>query len=58
MAHAARRRFLRSILLGAVAGMAISGCGQKGPLYLPEDELEKKKKEKTSKRSAESPVHA
>lgn len=47
MQSALRRRFLRVMLL-SVAGAVLWGCGQKGPLYLPEEVLEKKKKEKTS----------
>ncbi|HEX9584016.1 MAG TPA: lipoprotein [Gammaproteobacteria bacterium] len=56
MVCAARRRFLRTLLLSA-AGVAVSGCGQKGPLYLPEEEL-KKKKEKYSNRGESSPAQA
>lgn len=56
MTCAARRRFLRTLLLSA-AGVAVGGCGQKGPLYFPEDEL-KKKKEKISKRGGHSPSPA
>ena len=48
MAIYTRRRLLRLSLL-AVAGVVSSACGQKGPLYLPEEEgEEKKKKEKTT----------
>jgi len=36
----------------AVAGAALTGCGQKGPLYLPEEKLEELKKKR---RSSESP---
>ena len=57
MARAARRLFLRALLLSA-AGMAVTACGQKGPLYLPEDELKKKKKEKSTKRDGKSPARA
>lgn len=55
MACAARRRFLRTLLLSAAA-VAVSGCGQKGPLYFPEEEL-KKKKGKFSNRGGNSPAH-
>ena len=36
----------------AVAGVALTGCGQKGPLYLPEEKLEEFKKKR---RSSEAP---
>lgn len=57
MIRAARRKFLRSLLLSA-AGVALCGCGQKGPLYLPEEELKKKKKEKSSQLGGKSPARA
>lgn len=45
------RRFNRSIVLAAClcvgAGSLIAGCGQKGPLYLPVDEGEQKKEQRT-----------
>lgn len=34
--------FLAMILLAGM--LAISGCGQKGPLYLPDDDQKKEKK--------------
>jgi predicted small lipoprotein YifL len=49
MANATRRRFIKALLLSA-AGLALSGCGQKGPLYLPEETEDEKKKQKTSSR--------
>ena len=33
-------------LLCAVAGAALTGCGQKGPLYLPEEKLKELKKKR------------
>lgn len=43
-----RRRMLRSSV-SIAASVALLGCGQKGPLYLPEEtEDEKKKKKETS----------
>ena len=49
MATRTRRQLLRLSLLGAVT-IVLSACGQKGPLYLPEEDEDekKKKKEKTS----------
>jgi len=48
MAICTRRRLIRLSLL-AVAAAILSACGQKGPLYLPDEEGdEKKKKEKTT----------
>ncbi len=43
------RRKLCGLLVGAFSLSALAGCGQTGPLYLPEeklDELEKKQKQK------------
>jgi predicted small lipoprotein YifL len=39
----------------SAAGVVLSGCGQKGPLYLPDETQEKKKKEKTSAREPQIP---
>ena len=45
------RRFSRSILLAAClcvgGGALLAGCGQKGPLYLPVKEGQKKQEKKT-----------
>jgi predicted small lipoprotein YifL len=54
MASATRRRLVKVLLLSA-AGVVLSGCGQKGPLYLPDETQEKKKKEKTSAREPRIP---
>lgn len=40
-----RRLTLLALCLGA--GSFVAGCGQKGPLYLPVKEGEKRKEEKT-----------
>ena len=45
--------FLALALAGSVA---LAGCGQKGPLFLPQDVLEKKKKK--DKTSAAAPRRA
>ncbi|MEM7405866.1 MAG: lipoprotein [Pseudomonadota bacterium] len=43
-----RRRTTLALLLMAVGG-SLAGCGQKGPLFLPEEKLEDlKKKRKVS----------
>jgi predicted small lipoprotein YifL len=48
MATCTRRRLIRLSLLAA-ATVVLNACGQKGPLYLPDEEGdEKKKKEKTT----------
>ncbi len=48
MAILTRRRLIQWSLLG-IAAPLLKACGQKGPLYLPEDEEdEKKKKKKTT----------
>ena len=48
MAIIGRRRLIQSALLGLSAAL-LNACGQKGPLYLPEDEEdEKKKKDKSA----------
>ena len=47
MASATRRRLIKALLF-SVGGAVLSGCGQKGPLYLPDETQEKKKKQKTS----------
>ena len=39
-----RRRRLVGYIAAVVCASAMSGCGQKGPLYFPKDRLEKKKK--------------
>ena len=39
-----RRRF--AAWLGVASAVALSGCGQKGPLYLPEQKLEELKKKR------------
>ncbi|MBS1270445.1 MAG: hypothetical protein MAG794_01401 [Gammaproteobacteria bacterium] len=45
------RRFNRLILLATClcigVGSLMAGCGQKGPLYLPVEEGDQKKEEKT-----------
>jgi predicted small lipoprotein YifL len=35
-----RRRLLLWSMITATAGMVLTGCGQKGPLYLPEPKQE------------------
>lgn len=49
MTISTRRRLIRYSLL-AVAAVLVNACGRKGPLYLPEEEGDKKneKKEKTT----------
>lgn len=47
MAIHARRRFFRLTLL-SVAAVVLHACGQKGPLYLPEEKSEEKKKKQKS----------
>ena len=42
-AHTRRRRFLVVLGLLGVA-LTLSGCGQKGPLYFPESDAQKKDK--------------
>ena len=37
------RRCLALACAGALSASALAGCGQKGPLYLPQEEAEKKK---------------
>ena len=54
MVSATRRRLVKALLFSA-AGLALSGCGQKGPLYLPDESEEKEKKQKTSLRESEIP---
>ena len=53
-----RRRRLVGYIAAVVCASAAAGCGQKGPLYFPEDRLEKKKKAESAalepKRSASS----
>lgn len=50
-ANSQRRRWILGAMC-AVAGAALTGCGQKGPLYLPEEKLEELKKKR---RSSEAP---
>ncbi len=49
-----RRHAIKSILAGTAALLA--GCGQKGPLFLPEEKLEelKERKEKREKKERSS----
>jgi predicted small lipoprotein YifL len=47
------RRLLLRTALGATAAVALSACGQKGPLYFPEDRLEE---EKARRRRSELPL--
>ncbi len=54
MVSATRRRLVTALVFSAV-GLALSGCGQKGPLYLPDESEEKEKKQKTSLRESEIP---
>lgn len=54
-----RRRLLTGLAVLAMGAALASACGQKGPLYLPEEdeqEDEKDKKEKSSRRSLQRPV--
>jgi len=43
------RRRISGFVLGAFAMVALSGCGQKGPLILPEEKIEELKKKKKQK---------
>jgi len=43
------RRRINGFVLGAFGLMALAGCGQKGPLILPEEQIEKLKKKKKQK---------
>ncbi|MDH3314720.1 MAG: lipoprotein [Gammaproteobacteria bacterium] len=43
MATYSRRRLIRGSLI-LVASVVLNACGQKGPLYFPEDNEEEKKK--------------
>jgi predicted small lipoprotein YifL len=43
------RRRLCGFVLGTLGVMAMSGCGQKGPLFLPEEKLEELKKKQKQK---------
>ena len=45
-AHTRRRLFCLTLL--AVTATVLSACGQKGPLYLPEEESKEKKKKQKS----------
>ena len=51
-----RRHAIKSMLVGTAALLA--GCGQKGPLFLPEEKLEelKKRKEKREKKERSSAI--
>ena len=42
----ARRRLTLGLAVAAVA--LVTGCGQKGPLYFPEDKLDELKKKRKS----------
>lgn len=56
---ARRRLFLGWLMVAALAGS--SGCGLKGPLYLPEESEEEEKnkeREKTSAVGVNRPPHA
>jgi len=35
-----RRSWLPGVVIGAFIGTVLAGCGQTGPLYLPDDEPE------------------
>lgn len=50
MTALSRRRLLLVWLAAAAAG--VSGCGQKGPLYLPEESGEEDKKKEKERSSA------
>ncbi len=53
------RRRLCGLLLGASSLTALAGCGQKGPLFLPQekiDDLKKKQKTKSSRYPLTEPV--
>ena len=48
-----RRTALRAVLGAAITVLGTSGCGQKGPLYSPEeklDDLERKRADKARKK--------
>ena len=50
-----RRKAMGAALVAALAALASGGCGQKGPLFLPEeklDELERKKRDKEQRKSS------
>ena len=47
MAIVGRRRLIQWSLLGLGAAL-LNACGQKGPLFLPEDEEDEEKKKKKS----------
>ena len=38
-----RTQSRRALLVAGLAGLVLSGCGQKGPLYFPEERIEEKK---------------
>ena len=47
MPHRAPRAVARrTVVLAGLAGLALGGCGQKGPLFFPEDRAEEEKKSK------------
>lgn len=48
-----KRLFLSFVALALLAG-SIAACGQKGPLYLPDDEKPRKNTAKTATVSGES----
>ncbi|HHJ38822.1 MAG TPA: lipopeptide [Methylothermaceae bacterium] len=41
-----RKRILFYFLAGLVIGLMMASCGQKGPLYLPSPEQEKKQEKR------------
>lgn len=47
-----QRRILILALCTAAAGASLAGCGQKGPLYLPEDEEDKEEREKAREKQS------
>lgn len=54
--HAVNRRSaLGAALAAALSALASSGCGQKGPLFLPEEKFEEKRDELERKRDGAQP---